>query len=174
MYSTRTNLSVIVAAMVVVQSLGIFASIDQDNLSYGSAAAAVGSPAAWLLYALFPLDWFEMFKNYEQDELTQAGEEGGVEGEESGGDTGGLRFDDVMRRLQIELEPYICPKLTKHILDALVEEEEYAREKLQERSAKSKVAPGKASLPLDRTNVVDDDSDEEETPDCLERTCVVS
>ena len=162
MSSMRANLSAVVALMIVVQSLGVFASLDRHHLGYGSTFAALGSPAAWLVYALVPLDRFHAFRPY--DEGAEA-----ADAADAGGETGGMRFDEVTKQKQIEMEPYICPKLTKRIFDALVEEEEYAR--LHSEAP----VPGKASAAVDKDGEDDGgSSDEEEQPDCLDRACTIS
>lgn len=66
MSSMRTNLSGVVALMAALQSLGIFTSIGFNDLRWGSGAAAIGAPAAWLLYAIFPLHWLKMFRHDDQ------------------------------------------------------------------------------------------------------------
>ena len=123
----------------------------------------VGAPLAWLLYALVPLDRFKMFKDYEHDEV-------GEEGEEGGGDTGGMRYDEVTRRKQIEMEPYVCPMLTKRIFDALVEEEEYARANKGGGDAESG-APAAAKAGEGEEGSEKSDADDR---DCMEVCCTIS
>ena len=164
MASMRSTLSVVIAVMIVVQTLGVFAAIDNESIGFGSAAAAIGAPTAWLVYALVPLERFSYFKDYEQDEGAEDGGEG---------DTGGMRWDEVTKLKQIEMEPYICPKLTKRIYDALAEEEEYAKATIAAAGdSTGDAAP--AAKPKAADDDDDDDDEEEEKKDCLDSLCVIS
>ena len=45
----------------------------------------------------------------------------------AGADVAAFLLWQVQRLRQIEMEPYICPKLTEGVFAALTEEEEYVR-----------------------------------------------
>lgn len=113
MDSMRASLAAAVGTMVTLQSLALLAA-KEDSLGLGSTMAAVGSPACWLLYVATPWGRFPPFR----------GGEGGFQLE---GDTEGMRYDEVMSATQIEMEPYVCPRLTAQTLKALEEEKEFVR-----------------------------------------------
>lgn len=95
----------IVMSMLAAESVGFFGFGPAGAPYSAHIAVYVLAPLMWFVYALVPLGLFKQFRSAEEMEETG----------ESGGDTGGVSFDEVPRIKGYELEPYICPKITERI-----------------------------------------------------------
>ena len=96
-----TGVTAIMFLQLGVQAAGCYS---QGTSFADGLPVYVLSPLAWLCYIFAPLGRFSAA--FRPTSVTSLGE-----------DTDGVKFDDVRRLKNTEMQAYICPKLTKELVD---------------------------------------------------------
>ena len=98
----------VVGMLLLVQV--VMAAFAADSIGFrGHPAAFYIGPVLWLLYTVAPLGRLSMFRSAEEEE-----EDGEVT------DTMNIPYNQVASIKGYEMQPYICPKITKRIYESVV------------------------------------------------------
>ena len=112
MMAMRTVVGMLLLVQVVVTA---FAA---ETVGFmGHPAAFYVSPILWVLYTIAPLNKIAMFRSAEEEE-----EDGDVT------DTGDIPYGKVAEVKGYEMQPYICPKITKGVYEAVVKATQHVDE----------------------------------------------
>jgi len=118
MASLRTNLGLMVALMIIPMGLGASAvsADDDDGKIDFKACVFIAAPLAWLLYSVLPLGKIRALSDHSQvDDIDAAS----FDWDTFKGDTKGIRIEDVTHEKGYEVLPYICPKISAVMRDAM-------------------------------------------------------